>query len=543
MKIFLEKLNEQQREAVLEKSSHVCVIAGAGCGKTTTLIYRICFLLSVKKVKAENILILTFAKKAMREIVERVSNVLGAEGANLYIYNFHSFCFSVLLKHSKLLGYLNNNLVVYDADDQQTVIKEFVLFDKKNKEEAIETVLLINNIKNQKKNDADISKAERVLFESYQNCLRENKAIDFNDLIILTIRLFVNFPEICENYRNKFSYILIDESQDLNEIQWEIIRLLNGKKQNIFVVGDPNQAIYGFQGARPETLSSIANSRIWKTIYLNINYRSTDNILHLSNSFIKSNKELIQNKLEGVCQQINSKVTRVSRIWPASLAKLIFAIKIKKRLNWGDIAVLYRSNFLSSPIERGLKKQKIPYEVLGAYSFLRREEVKDMISLLRSIINKDDVSLVNTLAWQEKIGRITIGKIIGLSKEKQISVFDCLLDLKDVSLFNANQKKRLSEFSRKLYNWNRAFFELFADKIENYFWEILRDLAYLKHLRKRKDYLKRYSNIQQLINLIVNWNVEEYSILAKKNCIDFLGGFLQWLSIFFEKKESFTKKK
>lgn len=546
MEDLLEKLNKQQREAVLEEHNRVCVIAGAGCGKTTTLIYRICFLLLVKKVKAENILVLTFAKKAMEEITKRVSLVLEEKGLNLRIYNSHSFCFNILLKHSYLLGYLSNRFVVYDAEDQQTLVKEFVVGGE-DKKKILKAILLINNIKNQKKKENEIVREEKKIFENYQRCLKENKAVDFTDLLILTIKLLSFFPKVCQKYQDEFTHILLDESQDLNEIQWEIVRLLNGEKQNIFVVGDPNQAIYGFQGANPKILLSIANSNIWKTIYLNVNYRSTNNILYLSNSFVKRNKELIQNELVSVRQQINSKVVKINQLWPNNLVEFIWKLKARENLNWGDVAILYRSNFLSASIEHSLRQWKIPYEILGAFDFIKREEVKTVVFLLRAIVDKDDVSLINTLKWQENIGKVTVQKIISLSSEKQLTIYDYLTNLEDTSFFKNKQKEALFEFSKKIQFWNQNLSESAGIEVKDCFQKILDDFVYLDILKKDEDYLKKKRNICQLINMITDWRKDKRLLYFKveekeENLIEFFSSFFQWLAVVFEKKDSYQER-
>lgn len=265
---FLQELNEQQKQAVLADHPRICVIAGPGCGKTKTLISRAVYLLSSKKTKPQQVLILTFAKKAIKEIKERITFAIGIASKNdLNIANFHSFCYQILRENAHLLGFGENELLVYNRHDQEAIIKKIVYNLNYNYEQKeMRTILsFISLCKNSldvdvlSLNETDRKRYE--IYQKYQEHLKENKALDFNDLLIYTIVLFQSHPEVKDKCQEQFKYVLVDEFQDVNDIQWFIVQQLVGEKQNLFLVGDPNQAIYGFQGASPELISSFAKSQ------------------------------------------------------------------------------------------------------------------------------------------------------------------------------------------------------------------------------------------------------------------------------------------
>src|SRR6185369_15914661 len=369
----LQELNEQQKQAVYEEHPRICVIAGPGCGKTKTLVSRLIYLLASQKAQPQNILVLTFAKKAIKEIKKRVfAYITTISPRDLHIYNFHSFCFHVLNKHSHLLGFSDSKFPVYDRHEQEVIVRKILYQNNCNAEKKeINTILsYISGWKNGKL-DTDplqfdeLTKTRYEIYQKYEEYLKTNKALDFNDLLLYTIALFNYHPQVRKEYQTQFTHILLDEFQDINSIQWEIIKLILSDKQNVFLVGDPNQAIYGFQGATPELISSFAKNKEWKTIYLNINYRSTSNILHLSNSFVTKNQSILVNNLLNTSKPEGVKVVFLTR---ASIRSLIYQLRrllIQEKFQFNDIAILYRNNYLSTRLEQELVFQRIPYEILG----------------------------------------------------------------------------------------------------------------------------------------------------------------------------------
>jgi len=265
---FLSELNDQQKMAVITSGKKVCVIAGAGCGKTKTLISRVLYLIRSKQTQASEILLLTFSKKAIAEIQRRITNSLVEKEGLPWIANIHSFCFKLLRQYSSLIGYPNNVFPLYDQKDQEEVLKKIFadhnLSAGKDGREIYHLVSLISFAK--VTGDAkfnSLAKKERALAHEYQTFLAVNQALDFNDLLTTTVKILEQFPLVRAEYQKKFTHVLVDEFQDVNDIQWKIMNLLISSENNLFLVGDPNQSIYGFQGSSPNLIKSLEHDDQW----------------------------------------------------------------------------------------------------------------------------------------------------------------------------------------------------------------------------------------------------------------------------------------
>ncbi|WNE40742.1 MAG: ATP-dependent DNA helicase PcrA [Mycoplasmataceae bacterium] len=543
---FLQELNERQKEAVYKEHPRICVIAGPGCGKTKTLVSRLIYLLSSQKAQPQNILVLTFAKKAIKEIKTRVfAHITDIPRKNLHIYNFHSFCFHVLNKHSHLLGFPDSKFPVYDRYEQETIIRKILLQnDHSAEKKEISTILsYISGWKNGKlDNDSlhfdELTKERYQIYQKYEEYLKNSKALDFNDLLIYTILLFTNHPEIRAEYQAQFTHILLDEFQDINSVQWEVIKLVIGAEQNVFLVGDPNQAIYGFQGATPELISSFTKDKEWKTIYLNINYRSTSSIISLSNSFVQKNQHLLVNNLLNSSKDEGLKVNFLNGLSIRSIVRHIRWLLVREKIQFSDIVVLYRNNYLSTRIEQELVTQRVPYEILGSFKFIEREEIKDTISFLKTIFYQDNISLLRTLSLQEKIGIRTIDKIEQVSEKEKVSAYQYLNNFSNYIESNeekwpTGQIEKITSFISKINKWKYKLTEKIT--LSTFLLSVLNDFNYWEHLKTRVNFSERERNVQQFFNVIQNWEnkrKKEYSNLG-----ELLNSFLQWIIVAFEDKK------
>jgi DNA helicase II / ATP-dependent DNA helicase PcrA len=541
----LQELNEQQKQAVYDKSSRLCVIAGPGCGKTKTLVSKAIYLLLSEQTRPENLLILTFAKKAIKEVRKRIfSYITTVSPKNLHIYNFHSFCFRVLNKHSYLLGFPDSKFPVYDRHEQEIIVKKIVYQNNYNcDQKEINTIIsLISSWKNGKLiadplQFDELTRRRYEIYEKYQEYLKTNKALDFNDLLLYTINLFKYHPQIRQEYQKQFTHILLDEFQDINAIQWTIVKLILSDKQNVFLVGDPNQAIYGFQGATPELISSFAHDREWKTIYLNTNYRSTSNILHLANSFVQKNQPNLVNNLLTSSNAEGVKV-KCLRAPIRSIVRQIRWLLTREKIQFSDIAVLYRNNYLSSRIEQELVSQKIPYEILGSFKFIEREEIKDVLAFCRTIIYQDNISLLRVLGLQEKIGARTIEKIEQNSEKEGVNIYEYLNNFATISnlqqeKFISGQVEKIGEVILKINNWQEKLTTTLS--LNTFLLSILNDFNYWEHLKTRINSSEREKNVQQFLNIAQNW--EKKRKKEYPNLGELLNTFLQWIIIAFEDKK------
>jgi len=547
MEEFFQELNKQQNQAVYEEHPRICVIAGPGCGKTKTLVSRVIYLLTNKKISTKNILVLTFAKKAIKEIKKRVFSYISAVSLkDLHIYNFHSFCFHVLNNHSHLLGFPESKFPVYDRHEQETVVRKIVHQNNYNADQKeINTIIAyISGWKNGKLNDEnqlefdDLTKQRYKIYQEYQEYLKTNKALDFNDLLLYTIALFNYHPQVCQEYQEQFQHIFLDEFQDINSIQWEIIKLIMNDKQKIFLVGDPNQAIYGFQGATPELISSFTKDKNWKIIYLNINYRSTSKILDLTNSFIQKNQPSLVNNLLTSSREEGVKVNWLNGCSISSIIRQIRWIVVREKIEFSDIVILYRNNYLSGRIEQELIAQKIPYEILGSFKFIEREEIKDTLSFLKAIIYQDSISLLRVLTLQQKIGARTTEKIEENSQKEGLSIYNYLNNFATITNLNqekliAGQVEKIGLVILKINNWKE---KLETDlSLNNFLLGVLNDFSYWEHLKSRINSDEREKNVQQFINIADSWEKrrkKEYFTLG-----ELANNFLQWIIIAFEDKQ------
>lgn len=444
---YLDKLNPAQKEAVLHKDGPCLVIAGAGSGKTKVLTTRIAHLIN-SGVSPYEILAITFTNKAAKEMRDRL-NVL-VPNNNAFVGTFHSFGLRVIRENCLHLG-LDRNFTIIDSDDVLSIIKKILKEKGIDSKECAPSYIRnrISFIKNEMLTPAEIDKymtsdAEMIaadVYREYKRRLKANNSVDFDDLLTLPVELFLHNKEVLEHYQNKFKYILIDEYQDTNEVQYKMTKILAGKYQNIFVVGDPDQSIYMFRGANFRNILNFEKDyQSTKVIPLEENYRSTKMILDAANSVIKNNKERKDKNLKsnnGVGVKL-----KYLRSYDEKHEITLVIEQIKELLNQGyqkkDIAIFYRTNAQARVVEEQFLKSNIPYKVVGSYYFYSRKEIKDLICYLRLILNPhDEISLRRVInVPKRKIGASTIANIETMANEKNISMFDAIEKGKELEFKN-----------------------------------------------------------------------------------------------------------
>ena len=456
---ILEKLNEQQISAVKHIDGPCLVMAGAGSGKTKVLTTRIAYLIE-NGIRDYNILAITFTNKAAKEMRDRVKSIFGHD-IDAFIGTFHSFGLSIIRENYSYLG-LERNFTIIDSDDTLSIIKK-ILKDKNLDPKHYSPFYIRNKIsfiKNEMLTDIDLEKyfnteidlVVKEVYKVYRDKMIKNNSVDFDDLLVMPITLFVKYPEILSHYQDKYKYVLIDEYQDTNPAQYKLSTLLANKYKNIFVVGDMNQSIYAFRQADYKNILNFERDyKDCTVIKLEENYRSTNNILNAANSVIKNNKERKDLKLWS--EKGEGPKIKYMRAYDEKHEITLVIEEINKLLNEGykpsEIGVLYRTNAQSRVVEEGFLTKNIPYRVVGSYYFYNRKEIKDLISYLRVVYNEqDEVSLRRIINVPKRgIGDTAIKKLEDTSLRDGISMFDALSSKKELEF-----KELIKELKHDLEN-------------------------------------------------------------------------------------------
>ena len=442
MQNLLEELNNKQKEAVENTEGPVLVIAGAGSGKTKVLTHKIAFLIQEKQVKPWNILAITFTNKAANEMKQRVENLLSDSSNDIWMGTFHSICVRILRRYIDRIGF-DSSFIIFDTSDQRTLVKdclkELKVDDKLFTDRAV--LSEISNAKNEMLEPKAYSvkyandfRKETIgkVYELYQKRLRENNAIDFDDIINYTIKILTENQDVLEYYTEKFKYVLVDEYQDTNKAQFMLISILASKYGNITVVGDNDQGIYSFRGA---DISNILNFERdfpgTKIIKLEQNYRCTGNILKAANAVIKHNETKYDKKLwtennEGNIPCIYSGDDEYDEA--SYIINQIRFLKTEEYFKFSDFAILYRMNSQSRAIEDILRREDIPYKIIGGLKFYERKEIKDIIAYLRLIFNPSDNMSLKRIINEPKrgIGKTSLDNIAKISEETGDSMYDII---------------------------------------------------------------------------------------------------------------------
>lgn len=427
----MTSLNEHQLEAVKTIDGAVAVIAGAGSGKTRTLTYRIANMIE-HHVDARSILAVTFTNKAAKEMKERVVNLVGPQGLAPVISTFHSFCARFLRDEIDYLGepYTRHYLIM-DEDDAKQVIRDTVkdLNLDPNRYSSNRLKDYFSKVKNGQYDQLDAE--DEKIFVKYNEYLKQNNAVDFDDLLIFTLQLLKNNETLLNYYQDQYKYILIDEFQDTNIIQYELIKLLASKHKNVFIVGDPDQSIYGFRGANYENYTYFLNDFKPKVIVLDENYRSTMHVLNAANKLISNNRN--RKTIKNLKSELGEGPVIIKEIRESDKDEAYFVARaIEILVNGGipfkDIAVLYRSNAIGRIFEEAFLKYNIPYVIYGGLSFFARKEIKDMLSYIRlALFSHDNISLKRVINTpRRKIGSTTVSKLETFAQIHKISMYEAL---------------------------------------------------------------------------------------------------------------------
>ncbi len=533
MEKYLEDLNKEQRRAVIHKDGPLMVIAGAGSGKTRVLTHRIIHLLK-EGVNPFNILSLTFTNKAAKEMRNRIENIIGNSiSKNLWMGTFHSVFSRILRFESEKINY-PRNFTIYDTEDSKQLIKSIIKELNLDKD-IYKTGLIRNRISTLKNNFITYQKynenkelalqdqiAKRIefgtIYQTYQIRCHKASAMDFDDLLIKTYELLELFPELLEKYQQKFKYILIDEYQDTNHIQYLIVKKLASKFMNICVVGDDAQSIYSFRGANIQNILNFKNDYPNYTSYkLEQNYRSSSTIVEAANSIIKNNEKQIQKTV----WTDNPKGEKIIVVKTTSdndegrlVANTISEIQMRKQVHCHDFAILYRTNAQSRALEESLRKKNIGYKIYGGLSFYQRKEIKDLLAYFRLAINpNDEEALKRIINYPRRgIGLTTLQTLSLLANSNNCSIWEVINNLDNNSKINKGTQKKLKDFALTVNE-----FIIKSKEKDAYFAseEIAKQSGVFNELYNDKspEGVSRFENIQELLNGIKNFveNAEKES--------------------------------
>ena len=535
--ITYSQLNENQKAAVTDESKHIRIIAGAGSGKTRVLTMRIAYLIEQKGVKPYHILAITFTNKAAREMKTRINDMLGDNGTGCHISTIHSLCMRILAEDITALNY-PKNFTVIDADDQRQILKEAykeIGIDKKEYPYGG----MLDYIANNKYMNVDPAKAMEFaygepkivnrakVYEYYDKRLHQLYALDFDDLILVTTRLFELFPAILEKWSSKFHYIHVDEFQDVDREQYKLIKLLSTVHDNVYVVGDPDQTIFTWRGADVNIIVHFDRDfENTKTIILNQNYRSTNNILSGANSLIKNNKARLDKELFSKNGD-GSKIIHKTCMSETGEANYVISQIMKLHgdgYNYKDMAVLYRANYLSREVEKVLIENRINYVIYGGLRFYERMEVKDILSYLRMITRADDLAFVRIINTPRRaIGPKTIDAIQAMAMEKGISMYEVIKQ----GLYPKN-KETFDRFVRMVEKWRE---DMKNGDLELLLQEVLDDSGYRTMLEKDGE-TERLENIKSLLD-----DIKQYSQDYPDSSLD---EYLQMIALYTDRASEET---
>lgn len=515
-----DTLNEQQQEAVFCTEGPLLLLAGAGSGKTRVLTHRIAYLIE-QGVNPYHIMAITFTNKAAKEMRERVDDLVGYGAEHIWVSTFHSTCVRILRRHIDKLGY-GNSFTIYDADDQKSLIRQIC------KQYKIDTKMMpersiINAISSAK--DDFITPSEYELkyqydfrkkkigdiYKEYQKQLKANNALDFDDLIFKTVELFQFHPEILDEYQERFRYIMVDEYQDTNTIQFQLISMLARKYHNLCVVGDDDQSIYKFRGANIKNILNFENVFLEaETIKLEQNYRSTQNILNAANEVIRNNKGRKQKKLwtendEGELIEFHQFGTEYEEA--RQIIEEIEKLQ-KEGCEYKNMAVLYRTNAQSRVFEESFMLKNIPYRIVGGTNFYQRKEIKDFICYLKSIDNgMDDLAVRRIINVPRRgIGAATIEKISVYAMEHNLSFLDACFEAEQITTLG-NARKKIQGFADMIQDFRN---QQAKSSLEELFQYIADQTGYIKELEaeETEEAAGRIENIHELLNKVVTYEAE-----------------------------------
>lgn len=529
---ILNKLNDRQRQAASKIDGALLILAGAGSGKTRTITYRIAHMIQEIGISPYNILAVTFTNKAAKEMKERVEDLIGEDAKKTMISTFHSFGMRLLRIYGDRLGY-GANFTIYDVDDQKRVVKN-ILKELVVKDKSLTEGIIVSKISKLKEEETPIEEYEKAegsyninakiiaeVYRRYNITLKNNNGMDFSDILVNTNKI-LDIPDVLAKIQEKFRYIMVDEYQDTNNIQYNIINKIAKKYGNICVVGDENQSIYGFRGANIQNILDFEKDYPdAEVVKLEENYRSTSVILDAANAVIKNNsssrdKKLWTNKATG--EKIKLLISEDAREEVGVIINEILKKKVKENKKYRDFTILYRTNAQSRIFEEGFLRNNIPYKVFGGMQFYQRAEIKDIIAYLSVINNKQDsLNLTRILnVPKRKIGDKSLEKINEFAKENGISVYEALGKADEISTLTANMRITLKEF----YGMMEEFREISeTETVSEIFKQLINKIKYYDYLESnygeeaesRKENVEELKNsITEMENVIETMTLREY---------------------------------
>lgn len=514
-----ETLNDMQQMAVFHTEGPLLILAGAGSGKTRVLTHRIAYLMEEKHVSPYNIMAITFTNKAAAEMRNRVNKIVGFGAEQVWVSTFHSACVRILRRYIDRIGY-STDFTIYDTDDQKrlmkNVIKDLNLDSKIYKENGM--LNKISDFKNKLMTTGDVSSMAKrdfrmlnvsKIYDNYQEALKNNNALDFDDLIMKTVQLFTKCPEVLESYQDRLRYIMVDEYQDTNAAQFAFVKLLAQKHQNLCVVGDDDQSIYKFRGADITNILQFEkyfpNARVIK---LEQNYRSTKNILEAANAIIHNN----EGRKDKTLWSDNEKGDKID-LYQAedgySEAEMV-ASTIKEnvdngRSDYSDYAILYRTNNQSRVLEEKLMMKNIPYKIIGGQNFYQRKEIKDIIAYLRVISNPtDDIAVERIINVPKRgIGATTVDKVKDYARAYGMDLYEALMDVENIPGLSRAAAK-IKKFTNLIEGYKK---DEYYGEIEKLTKDILDDTGYVSELAAENtdEANGRIENIDELVSKIVEY--------------------------------------
>ncbi len=514
-----DTLNEQQKQGVFSVEGPVLLLAGAGSGKTRVLTHRIAYLIEEMGVNPWNIMAITFTNKAAGEMKERVEDLAGFGSDSIWVTTFHSTCVRILRRYIDRLGY-DTNFAIYDTDDQKSVVKDICkklqIDSKMLKERAIMSAISSAKDELIPPNEYSLScgidyrkQKIAVVYQEYQDVLKRNNAVDFDDLIMKTVELFKTCPDVLEGYQKRFKYIMVDEYQDTNTAQFELIRLLASANRNLCVVGDDDQSIYKFRGANIRNILDFEKHYPEATVIrLEQNYRSTQNVLDAANAVIRNNRGRKEKSLwtdHGAGNRIHFRPFDTAYEEAEFVADDISRKKREGVADYGECAVLFRTNAQARLLEERFVVEGIPYDVVGGVNFYSRKEIKDLLAYLKTIDNgKDDLAVKRIINVPKRgIGASTIAKVQDYADRKEISFYEALQEADQITSIGKSVS-RLSAFVNMI--------QVFRSKLSYYgLGDLIKDIiettGYVKELEAsdEEDAETRIENIDELISKIVSY--------------------------------------
>jgi DNA helicase-2/ATP-dependent DNA helicase PcrA len=493
----INNLNPRQKEAVLHTEGPLLILAGAGSGKTRVITVRAAYLLH-RGASASSVLAVTFTNKAAREMRERVRSMLrGKEGGAPVISTFHSLCLNILRREIERLGY-RRDFTIYDTSEQISVLRNILsdirFYDKSFKIEAV--LERISRSKNDfapspgtgSKEEDKIAEVTERLYPKYHEALQALNALDFDDLLLFTLKLFREHPEVLEKYRKRFQYLMVDEYQDTNLVQYEFIRLLGGDKRNVCVVGDDDQSIYGWRGAHSGNVLDFGRDFPGAVVIrLEQNYRSTGHILKAANSVIRNNTKRMEKTLWTAGKEgpkiflYKAADGEAEAKW---VAAMISMLRIERNFRFEDFAVIYRANLFSKPFEEELRRLRMPYSVVGGTSYFERREIKDLAAYLKIIANpRDDLSLLRAANIPKRgLGPTAIGRLSDFAKNNSLPLLDAFRRADEIEGLGEKPSSSAKGFADLLERYRSAFTE--TGDMAKHFKTLTEEINYTDFIRE-----------------------------------------------------------